>query len=388
MLLRRDQTGESGAARRAAALIDLAERQVQAGQFDRAVTSAMECRVVVQRAEALGSTDVDDADAAAALLLAQMAEPWIPTQTAVAAARDAVRLYRRLAEAGPSESPDKPATALEALASLLSSRAQAWEAIACLHDAVSIRTQLAAGDDTEALRALARLLRTPATRYEAIDETGSTEPGNNLAQAIAAAREASTVSGRIRDQELKGAELAASAQRLSTLLAKIPDQLREALSTAVLAVSLYRNLNGPSPDRYGAPLAGALHWLSLVHRRVGNADPAWRAAAESVDRYRDTCARRPEHRTYLISALRNLAQMGPDIAGRLVPLREVVNLYEALNSENPNTYDGALLNALDNLVAVLSEGGRLYRDELRVCRAKADDLRQHLHGTTGPDPSS
>jgi hypothetical protein len=180
---------------------------------------------------------------------------------ALAAVREAVDIYRRLAQRNPTRFAPDLATSLSNLSGRLSEADDSKGALAAIREAVDIYRRLAQHNPTHFAPDLARSLNNLSVYLgEADDGVG----------ALAAIREAAgTYRNLAQDNPSRFApELAASLNNLSNRLSDADDS-KGALAAIREAVEIRRRLAQDNPARFGSSLALSLHNLSL---RLGDAD--------------------------------------------------------------------------------------------------------------------
>ena len=226
---------------------------------------------------------------------------------ALEAAREAVELYRGLAEASPAAYTPRLAASLNNLANCLSAVGEHNEALEAAREAVRLRRALAEAFPAAYTPDLAMSL-------------------NNLANCLSAVGE--------RD---------------------------EALGAAREAVELYRGLAEASPASYTPHLAGSLNNLANCLSAVGERGEALVAAREAVRLRRALAEASPAAYTPdLAMSLSNLANCLSAVGERneaLVSAREAVELYRGLAEASPQAYIPDLVRSLKTLARILVDSG-------------------------------
>ena len=228
-------------------------------------------------------------------------------KVALEAAREAVELYRGLAEASPAAYTPNLAASLNNLANRLSEVGERGEALVVAREAVELRRVLAEASPQAYMPDLAGSLNNLAIRLSEVGERG------------------------------------------------------EALGVAREAVELYRALAEASPAAYTPNLAMSLNNLANRLSEVGERGEALRVAREAVELYRRLAEASPQAYTpNLAASLTNLANRLSAVGERneaLEAAREAVELYRALAEDSPQAYAPNLAGSLNNLANRLSEVG-------------------------------
>ena len=227
---------------------------------------------------------------------------------ALEAAREAVELYRGLAEDSPQAYTPDLAASLNNLANYLSEVGERNEALEAAREAV------------ELYRGLAEV--SPAAYTP---------------------------------------RLAGSLSNLANCLSGVGDR-EGALVAAREAVELYRGLAEVSPAAYTPRLAASLNNLAIRLSEVGERNEALVAAREAVELYRGLAEVSPAAYTpRLAMSLNNLANCLSGVGERneaLVAAREAVELYRGLAKDSPAAYTPRLAGSLNNLAGILAADGR------------------------------
>ena len=245
---------------------------------------------------------------------------------ALVAAREAVELYRGLAEVSPAAYTPDLAMSLSNLANRLSAVGDRDGALGAAREAVRLR------------RALAEV--SPAAYTPRL--AGSL---NNLANCLSAV-----------------------------------GHWKGALGAAREAVELYRGLAEVSPAAYTPDLATSLNNLAAFLSGVGDREGALGAAREAVRLRRALAKASPQAYTPdLAASLNNLAAFLSEVGERneaLVAARKAVELYRGLAEASPQAYTPHLAMSLNNLANCLSEVGQTEKalELLREARKLVDDL--------------
>ena len=291
---------------------------------------------------------------------------------ALVEAREAVELYRGLAEASPQAYTPDLAMSLNNLANLLSEVGERNEALVAAREAVRLRRGLAEASPQAYTPNLAASLNNLANRLSAVGERN---------EALVVAREAVALYRGLAEASPQAytPNLAASLHNLASFLSAVGER-NEALVAAREAVRLRRALAEASPAAYTPDLAGSLNNLANRLSEVGEWNEALVAAREAVRLRRALAEASPQAYTPdLAASLTNLANILSEVGERneaLVAAREAVELYRGLAEASPAAYTPNLAGSLTNLAAFLSEVGE--RNEALVAAREAVRLRRGL----------
>jgi len=273
---------------------------------------------------------------------------------ALEAAREAVELYRGLAEASPAAYTPDLAMSLNNLANRLSAVGERNEALEAAREAVRLRRALAEASPAAYTPNLATSLNNLANILSAVGERN---------EALEAAREAVELSRGLAEASAAAytPDLAGSLNNLAAFLSEVGER-NGALEAAREAVRLRRALAAASPAAYTPDLAGSLNNLAAFLSEVGDREGALEAAREAVGLYRGLAAASPQVYTPdLAGSLNNLANCLSEVGERneaLEAAREAVELYRGLAAASPAAYTPDLATSLNNLANRLSAGGR------------------------------
>ena len=291
---------------------------------------------------------------------------------ALEAAREAVELYRGLAEASPQAYMPDLAMSLNNLANRLSAVGERGDALVVAREAVRLRRVLAEASPQAYTPDLAGSLNNLAIRLSAVGERG---------EALVVAGEAVELYRALAEASPQAymPDLAASLSNLANCLSSMGDRDR-ALVVAREAVELYRALAEASPQAYRPDLAGALNNLAAFLSEVGEPGEALGVAREAVELRRVLAEASPQaYMPDLAASLSNLANCLSEVGERgeaLVAAREAVELYRALAEASPQAYMPDLAMSLNNLANRLSAVGE--RGEALVVAREAVRLRRVL----------
>ena len=272
---------------------------------------------------------------------------------ALEAAREAVELYRGLAEASPQAYMPDLAMSLNNLANRLSAVGERGDALVVAREAVRLRRVLAEASPQAYTPDLAGSLNNLAIRLSAVGERG---------EALVVAGEAVELYRALAEASPQAymPDLAASLSNLANCLSSMGDRDR-ALVVAREAVELYRALAEASPQAYRPDLAGALNNLAAFLSEVGEPGEALVVAREAVRLRRVLAEASPQAYTPdLARSLNNLANRLSAVGERgeaLGVAREAVELRRVLAEASPQAYMPDLAASLSNLANCLSEVG-------------------------------
>ena len=272
---------------------------------------------------------------------------------ALGAAREAVRLRRALAKASPQAYTPDLAASLNNLANLLSAVGERNGALEAAHEAVELYRALAEFSPAAYTPHLAGSLSNLANR---LSEVGDQEG------ALGAAREAVELYRALAEfsPQAYTPDLAASLNNLANRFSAVGER-NEALEAACEAVRLRRALAEASPQAYTPNLAASLNTLANILSAVGKVNEALVAAREAVALYRGLAEASPQAYTpNLAASLNTLANLLSEVGEwneALVAAREAVELYRGLAEASPQAYTPDLAASLNNLANRLSEVG-------------------------------
>ena len=272
---------------------------------------------------------------------------------ALVAAREAVELYRGLAEASPAAYTPDLAMSLSNLANCLSEVGERNEALVAAREAVELYRGLAEVSPAAYTPDLAMSLSNLANRLSAVGDRDG---------ALGAAREAVRLRRALAEVSPAAytPRLAGSLNNLANCLSAV-GHWKGALGAAREAVELYRGLAEVSPAAYTPDLAMSLNNLANCLSAVGDRDGALGAAREAVELYRGLAEVSPAAYTPdLATSLNNLAAFLSGVGdreGALGAAREAVRLRRALAKASPQAYTPDLAASLNNLANLLSAVG-------------------------------
>ena len=274
---------------------------------------------------------------------------------ALVAAREAVELYRGLAEAFPQAYTPNLALSLNNLANILSEVGDREGALVAAREAVEAYRALAEASPQAYTPNLAGALNNLANRLSEVGERN---------EALVAAREAVRLRRALAEASPQAytPNLALSLNNLASFLSAVGER-NEALVAAREAVELYRALAEASPQAYTPNLAASLNTLANRLSEVGERNEALVAAREAVELYRGLAEASPQaFRPNLARTLGTLANHLSAVGEQdraLVAAREAVELYRGLAEASPQAYTPDLAASLNNLANLLSAVGKV-----------------------------
>jgi tetratricopeptide (TPR) repeat protein len=250
-------------------------------------------------------------------------------EEALATSREAVRIYEGLAETGASVSD--LARALMNLGDILADLGRREEALAVTRQAVAMGRILTKDGTDGFLRDLAGSLNDLGNRLSGL---GRRE------EALAASREAVDII-RALAKERPDTFLPDLGASLITLGGDLSDlgQYEEALAASREAVDIRRTLVKEWPEAFMPELAGSLNNTGAMLSRLGRTEEALDVSREAADIFRTLAGGRPEaHLPDLAACLNNLGEQLSKL-GRLeealAASREAVDIRRALARDRP-----------------------------------------------------
>jgi tetratricopeptide (TPR) repeat protein/nucleoside phosphorylase len=275
-------------------------------------------------------------------------------EAALAATREAVKLYRSLAMQNPDAFLPYLAATLNKLGNTLADSGTHEPALAATRESVEIYRALATRNPDASLPYLAASLNNLAYMLRIMGQ---------LKPALAAAHEAVGLNRSLvkRDPAAWQPDLAMSLNNLGNILSAI-GQHEPALRVTSEAVDLLRALATRSPDMFLPGLASSLNNLGAMPSIGGQRESALTAIREAVDVYRSLAAHNPDaFLPDLATSLNNLGNRLSAMGWReaaLASTREAVNLRRALAARDPDAFQSDLAKSLSSLGAILSALGQ------------------------------
>jgi len=242
---------------------------------------------------------------------------------------------------------------LNTLSARLSDAGDGAGALAAIREAIDTYRRLAQDNPARFAPDLARSLNNLSTF---LSEAGE------CAGALAAICEAMEIHRRLaQDNPARFApDLAMSLNNLSNRLSDAGDGAR-GLAAIGEAVDTYRRLAEENPARFAPDLAMSLNNLSNRLSDAGDGVRALAAIGEAADTYRRLAQNNPAHfAPYFASSLNNLAgrlRDAGDGAGASAAIREALEIRRRLSQDNPARFDPDLALSLNNLSLYLSDAG-------------------------------
>ncbi len=196
---------------------------------------------------------------------------------ALVAAREAVELYRGLAEASPAAYTPDLAGSLSNLATILSEVGERNEALEAAREAVRLRRALVEASPQAYTPDLAMSLTNLAISLSEVGERN---------EALEAAREAVELYRglAVASPQAYTPDLARSLSNLANRLSAVGER-NEALEAAREAVELYRGLAEASPQAYTPNLATSLNNLADILAADGRSEEAQAVFVEGIERF-------------------------------------------------------------------------------------------------------
>jgi tetratricopeptide (TPR) repeat protein len=330
------------------------------------------------RASAADASDGDGRLAARLRNLGNRLSALSRREEALAAAQEAVDIYRRLAKTRPDTFLPDLAKSLNNFGAMLSNLGRREEALAATQEAVDIYRSLAKTRPDAFLPDLAKSLNNLGTDLSAI---GRRE------EALAAAQEAVDIYRRLAQIRLSAflPDLANSLNTLGAMLSNLGWR-EEALAAAQEAVDTYRRLAKTRPDAFLPDLANSLNNLGNGLSDLGRREEALAATQEALDIRRRLAKTRPDpFLPDLASSLNNLSHHLSELGRReeaLATAQEAVGIHRRLAKTRPDAFLPDLANSLNNLGNGLSSLGR--REEGLAAAQEAVDINRRL-AKTRPD---
>jgi tetratricopeptide (TPR) repeat protein len=255
-------------------------------------------------------------------------------EEALAAAEEAVALYRQLAAARPDAFTPDLAASLNTLANMLGDLGRREAALAAAEEAVALRRQLAAArpdaftpDLAMALNNLAASLSALGRREAAL---AAAEEARDLCRALAAAR-----------PDAFTPDLARALNNLARALSDL-GRREAALAAAEEARDLYRELAAARPDAFTPDLATSLNNLAKFLSELGRREAALAAAEEAVALRRQLAAARPDAFTpdlaVSLMALANVLDAAGLVERAIDSNCEAITIYTAFVSAHPYAF--------------------------------------------------
>jgi tetratricopeptide (TPR) repeat protein len=293
-------------------------------------------------------------------------------EDALAAAREAVKIHRRLAADRPAAFLPDLAMSLSNLGNCLNELGLREDALEAAREAVEIRRGLAADRPDAFLPDLAASLSNFGNH---LSDLGRRE------DALGATREAVEIRRRLTADRSDAflPDLAGSLNNLGVRLSELG--LREdALAVSQEAVEIRRRLAADRPAAFLPHLAGSLNNLGIRLSILGRRDDALAATREAVEIRRRLAADRPAaFLPDLAASLDNFGNRLSELGLRedaLTAVREATDIYRRLAADRPAAFLPDFAMSLNNLGIRLSEVGR--REDALPAAREAVEIRRGL----------
>ena len=280
---------------------------------------------------------------------------------ALEAVREAVGIYRGLAEENLAAFNPDLAASLNNLSVMLSEVGDREGALEAIREAVEIYRGLAEENLAAFNPGLAGSLNNLSLRLSEVGDRGG---------ALDASREAVEIRRGLAEKN-PGAfnpDLAMSLNNLSVMLSEVGDR-GGALEAVREAVGIYRGLAEKDPAAFNPVLASSLNNLSGCLSDVGDREGALEAIRKAVEIYRGLAEKNPgAFNPDLAMSLSNLSVRLSDVGdrgGALEAVRGAVEIYRGLAEKNAAAFETDLVRALNILARILTETGE--SDEALRC---------------------
>jgi hypothetical protein len=292
---------------------------------------------------------------------------------ALAAIRDAVKIYKRLAAGNPARFEPALATGLNNLSNRLSDIGDGAGALAAIRNAVEIYERLKAANPARFEPDLAPILNNLSNRLSVVGDG---------AGALAAIHDSVEIYKRLAaaNPVLFEPYLATSLDNLSSRLRDVGDWAG-ALAAIRDAVKIYKRLAAANPARFEPALATGLNNLSNRLSDVGNGAGALAAIRDAVEiRRRLAAANSARFEPDLAMSLNNLSTRLREVgngAGALAAIRDAIEISRRLAAANPARFEPELAMSLNNLSNHMREAGdgagalAAIRDAVQISRRLA-----------------
>ncbi|MEM9998817.1 MAG: tetratricopeptide repeat protein [Bacteroidota bacterium] len=270
---------------------------------------------------------------------------------ALAATKEAVALFKRLALRNPDAFEPDLASSLNNLGGVLSDLGRYEKALTATEEAVSIVRRLAQSNpDTREPDLATSLNNLSVTRSRV----------GRYAEAIVATEEAVSIQRRLaqRNPDTYEPNLASSLNNLG-MMRSILDSHEDALSATEEAVKLYQHLAKRNPDTYEPDLATSLNNLSVTRSKLDIRDEAIAAAKEAISIRQRLAQRNPD-------------AFEPDLANAFWALGAVYNAF--------GEYEAALTPLPESLRLLLPHFERLPPAHARQMQGTLQSYDQACQG--------
>ncbi|MEK2491051.1 tetratricopeptide repeat-containing serine protease family protein [Kitasatospora purpeofusca] len=291
---------------------------------------------------------------------------------ALTATKEAMGIYRRLAQADPAAFEPDLAGALTNLGNRLSEAGRRGEALTAEQEAVEIRRRLATDNPAAFEPDLAGSLTNLGIQLSEAGRRG---------EALTATEEAMGIYRRLAQADPAAFEpnLATSLSNLGIRLSEV-GRRGEALTAEQETVGICLRLAADNPAAFEPDLAGALTNLGNQLSEAGRQGEALTATEQAVEIRRrlatdNPAAFEPDLSTSLSNLGNRLSQAGR-CGEALTATEQAVEIRRRLAADNPAAFEPDLSTSLSNLGIRLSEVGR--RGEALTATEEAVEIRRRL----------
>jgi beta-phosphoglucomutase-like phosphatase (HAD superfamily)/tetratricopeptide (TPR) repeat protein len=365
-------------------LITQSDRLAGTGSTGEALAAAREAVSVAERP---AQADPDSMRPVLAMALSTLSNRLAENgerEEALATAERAVMIRQQLADTDPTHSYDL-ARSLSNLSNRLADLGQHQEALSTINDAIGLCRQLADTSPGTFLPDLATMLNNQGA---ALRETGrTTEAVNAISEAVGIWQQLAQA-----NPDAVAPGLASALLNLGSALSEA-ERYVEALSTTEEAVFLYGKLAENSPGTLSPRLATALHHLSLRLADLRRWDEALTKAEEAIVVRRRLSATNPE--AFLPDLAQSLSaaawlrtSMGRGLDSALDEANEAVDILRRFTAQLPSAFTKELGQALSVQAETLDALGR--SDEATRIRSRAPSSAaagETAHETGDPTPT-
>jgi tetratricopeptide (TPR) repeat protein len=343
---------------RARLYVSLSGRLTHAGRHQEALTASREA-VTIYRLLAQTSPAMYEPRLARALVNLGAELSWVgQRKEALAPSEEAVDLYRRLAKLHPDTFLSSLATSSMNLGGRLAELGQRQQALGPTQESVVthwhlVQRSLARSEPVDGEPGLASAL----TQYGArLADVGRHDEALTFAQMSVDLYRRLTKTNPAAHEPGFALALKELGARLGTV-----GRLEQALDSAQEAVTVHRHLAEANPAAYFPELAGSLNHLGMSLARLGRVKEALATGQESVVIRRQLAQANPDfYGPELAGSLNNLTGILLSL-GRseeaLAQGRECVEIYRLLAKAHPTRFRPLLENALAGLVRVTAKVG-------------------------------
>jgi tetratricopeptide (TPR) repeat protein len=275
-------------------------------------------------------------------------------EDALAAAEEAVRLYRALAAARPDAFAPNLAASLNNVANGLSALGRREDALAAAEEAVRLRRGLAAARPDAFTPDLALSLNNVAAMLGNLGQwdgaLAAVQEAEHLYRALTATR-----------PDAFTPDLAASLSNVAAMLGNL-GQWEKALASAEEAVRLFRVLAAARPDAFTRDLATSLNNVANTLNKLDRREGALAAAEEAVSLHRALVAARPD--AFMMGLARSLGPLGMtkaamgDHAGAVAAFGEGIERLTPVFARYPEAVGGLMLALAQLYTGACEAAGR------------------------------